>query len=89
MVNTAHPLATAAAVEMLWRGGNGVDAAVAPASTLNVVERFMSGIGGDGLLLLVLGKTGERKVLEFTGRTAFRATREACAATDLQRGPKS
>jgi gamma-glutamyltranspeptidase/glutathione hydrolase len=89
MVSTAHPLATAAAVEMLWRGGNAVDAAVAAAATLNVVEPFMSGIGGDGLLLLTLGKTGERKVLDFMGRTPFRATPEACAAEDLQRGPKS
>jgi len=89
MVSTAHPLATAAAVEMLWRGGNAVDAAVAAAATLNVVEPFMSGIGGDGLLLLTLGKTGERKVLDFMGRTPFGATPEACTAEDLQRGPKS
>jgi len=89
MVSTAHPLATAAAVEMLWRGGTAVDAAVAAAATLNVVEPFMSGIGGDGLLLLTLGKTGERKVLDFMGRTPFGATPEACTAEDLQRGPKS
>ena len=89
MVSTAHPLATAAAVEMLWRGGNAVDAAVAAAATLNVVEPFMSGIGGDGLLFLTLGKTGERKVLDFMGRTPFGATPEACTAEDLQRGPKS
>ena len=89
MVSTAHPLASAAALEMLWRGGNAVDAAVAAASTLNVVEPFMSGIGGDGLLLLTLGKTGERKVLDFMGRTPFAAKPEACTAEDLQRGPKS
>ena len=89
MVSTAHPLASAAAVEMLWRGGNAVDAAVAAASTLNAVEPFMSGIGGDGLLLLTLGKTGERKVLDFMGRTPFAAKPEACTAEDLQRGPKS
>jgi len=89
VASTAHPLATAAAMEMLWRGGNAVDAAVAAAATLNVVEPFMSGIGGDGLLLLTLGKTGERKVLDFMGRTPFGATPEACTAEDLQRGPKS
>jgi gamma-glutamyltranspeptidase/glutathione hydrolase len=89
VASAAHPLATGAAMEMLWRGGNAVDAAVAAAATLNVVEPFMSGIGGDGLLLLTLGKTGERKVLDFMGRTPYAARPEACRAEDLQRGPKS
>jgi gamma-glutamyltranspeptidase/glutathione hydrolase len=89
VVSTAHPLASAAAMEMLWRGGNAVDAAVAAAATLNVVEPFMSGIGGDGLLLLTLGKTGERKVLDFMGRTPYAARREGIAAADLEKGPKS
>ena len=88
-VSTAHPLASAAAMEMLWRGGSAVDAAVAAAATLNVVEPFMSGIGGDGLLLLTLGKSGERRVLDFMGRTPYAARREGCTAQDLQRGPKS
>jgi gamma-glutamyltranspeptidase/glutathione hydrolase len=89
VASTAHPLATAAAVEMFWRGGNAVDAAVAAAATLNVVEPFMSGIGGDGLLLLTLGKTGERKVLDFMGRTPYAARAEGITATDLEKGPKS
>ncbi|RPI10697.1 MAG: gamma-glutamyltransferase [Zetaproteobacteria bacterium] len=89
VASTAHPLATSAAMEMLWRGGNAVDAAVATAAALNVVEPFMSGIGGDGLLLLTLGKTGERKALDFMGRTPFAARREAVAAAELERGPKS
>jgi gamma-glutamyltranspeptidase/glutathione hydrolase len=88
-VSTAHPLASAAAMEMLWRGGNAVDAAVATAATLNVVEPFMSGIGGDGLLLLTLGKTGERKVLDFMGRTPYAASREGVTAGELEKGPKS
>jgi gamma-glutamyltranspeptidase / glutathione hydrolase len=89
MVATAHPLASAAGLEMLWRGGNAVDAAVAAAATLNVVEPFMSGIGGDGLLLLTLGRSGERKVLNFMGRTPFAARSDRCTPEELDRGPKA
>lgn len=65
LVVSSHPAATRAGSEVLRRGGNAIDAAVATGLVLGVVDQFNSGIGGGGFLLLRLA---DGKVLAIDGR---------------------
>jgi gamma-glutamyltranspeptidase/glutathione hydrolase len=73
MVASAHGLATAAGVEMLAAGGSAVDAAVAVAAALTVVEPYMSSLGGGGGIMLVTVGDGTTQALDYLGQ-APRAT---------------
>src|SRR6478736_1942645 len=64
MVTAMHPLATAAGLEILRAGGNAVDAAVATAFAIGVVEPFMSGIGGVAAMVIHLSAEGRTVVVD-------------------------
>jgi gamma-glutamyltranspeptidase / glutathione hydrolase len=67
MVATSQPLASLVGIEILKNGGNAVDAAIAIAAMLNVLEPMMAGIGGDVFAMVYWHKNKSIQGLNASG----------------------
>jgi gamma-glutamyltranspeptidase/glutathione hydrolase len=74
MVVTSQPLAAQAGLQILMRGGNAIDAAVATAAVLNLVEPMMVGVGGDLFAIIYTAKDRMIHVLNASGTAPTGAT---------------
>ncbi len=82
-----HPLAVAAGLRILHRGGNAVDAAIAAAAAVSVVRPHMSGIGGDGFLLVYDTRARRVRAVNAGGPAPAAASPERFPGGIPDRGP--
>ncbi len=76
MVVTSQPLAAQAGLQILRQGGNAIDAAVATAAVLNLMEPMMVGMGGDLFAVIYIAKEHRVYVLNASGMAPSGATVE-------------
>jgi len=76
MVTSGQPLASQSGIQVMMAGGNAVDAAIATAAALGVVEPHASGVGGDGFILIYWAETGTITGVNATGPAPYAATRQ-------------
>jgi gamma-glutamyltranspeptidase/glutathione hydrolase len=88
MVSTSQPLASAAPLDVLRKGGNAIDAAVTAAAVLTVTEPMMTGIGGDMFAMVWIAKEHRLVGLNSSGRAGALATREELIRRGRQRMPQ-
>jgi gamma-glutamyltranspeptidase / glutathione hydrolase len=75
-IASAYPLATSAGTEILAKGGNAFDAAVAVAAALAVVEPCCSGLGGGGFFLLRRASDGHEAMIDLREMAPGAASRD-------------
>lgn len=86
MVATSQPLASAAGLEVMRRGGNAIDAAVAAAAVLGVTEPHMTGIGGDMFAIVWLARQRKLVAINASGRAGSLMTRETLVSRGFASG---
>jgi gamma-glutamyltranspeptidase/glutathione hydrolase len=87
IIATSQPLASAAGLRVMQQGGNAIDAAVAAAAVLAVVEPTMNGIGGDLFAIVYDARTKTVRALNASGRAPAAATPEEFRRRKLQSIP--
>jgi gamma-glutamyltranspeptidase/glutathione hydrolase len=88
MVASSQPLATLAGVQMLMNGGNAVDAAIATAAVLGVVEPGSIGIGGDAFCLFYSAKEKTIRALDASGRSPGAMNLDFCRTSGFKQMPQ-
>ena len=86
-VSAGHPLAAAAGHDVLRRGGNAMDAAIAMAGVLAVVRPHMNGAGGDAFALYYDAADGRVHAMNGSGRAGALATPDLFAERGLDEVP--
>ena len=88
IVASSQPLAARAGVEILERGGNAVDAAIAANATIGLMEPTGNGIGGDLFALVYEAKTGKLYGLNASGWAPSGLTPEFLRTKGAVRTPR-
>ncbi len=87
IVATTHPLAAQIGLDILKRGGNAIDAAIATNAAMGLMEPMSCGIGGDLYALVWDAKSQKLYGLNASGRSPYNANREVFAAKGLAEIP--